>query len=84
MLVYTYDDLEILVKIFTASGELFRGGVFEVPELVLHSAVEFLWILLPLQVELDADRRVHAHREVIIDDVVRYTVLIRFLLVLLI
>lgn len=72
------------MKILAASGELLRGRVFEVPQLVFHSAVEFLRILLPLHVELDADRRVHAHREVIVDDVVRYAVLVRFLLFLLI
>lgn len=72
------------MEIFTTGGKLLRGGILEVPQLVLHPAVELLGILLPLHVEFHADRRVDAHREVIVDDVVGYAVLVRLLLVLLI
>lgn len=80
----THDYLEILVKILATRGELLSGRVLEVPQLVLHSAVELLGILLPLHVELDANGGVDAHREIIVNDIVRYAVLIRFLLVFLI
>lgn len=68
------------MKILAAGGELLGRGVLEVPELVLHAAVELLRVLLALEVKLDADRRVHAHREVVVDYVVRYAVLVRLFL----
>ena len=64
------------MKIFTAGSKLFRGRVLKVPKFVLHPAIEFFRILFPFHVEFYTDRRVHAHREVIVDDIVRYTVLI--------
>ena len=56
--VEVYHDVYIFVQIFAGSGESFRSGELEVPQLVLHAAVEFVGILLPFAVELDADGRV--------------------------
>lgn len=74
----------MLVKLFTTRGKLLRGRVLEVPEFVLHPAVKFLRVLFPLHVKLVANRGVDSNGEVIVDYVVRYAVLIRFPLFLLI
>src|SRR5436190_6900911 len=84
LLICTHDYFEILVKVFATGGKLLRSRVFKIPKLIFHSAVKFLGILLPLHMELDANGSVDAHREIIIDDIVRYAILIRFFLVLLI
>ena len=51
----THDELEVVLQVLAGGGELLRGGVLEVPQLVLHPVVELLRVPLPLQVELAAD-----------------------------
>lgn len=51
----TYHDFEFFVQIFARCCKRFRRGVLKIPQLVLHPAVEFVRILLPLQMELDTD-----------------------------
>ena len=46
------------MKVFAGGGELFGGGVLEVPELVFHPVVELVRILLTLKVELAAYRSI--------------------------
>lgn len=46
------------MEVLAGRRELFRSGVLEVPQFVLHSAVEFLRIFLPFQMEFDTNRRV--------------------------
>ena len=43
------------MQIFARGRELFGGGVFKVPDLVLHAVVELVWVLFSLQVKLAAD-----------------------------
>lgn len=43
------------MQIFARRGERFRCGVLEIPQLVLHPAVEFVGIFLTLQMEFHAD-----------------------------
>ena len=66
-----YHDVDIFVKVFAGSGERFRRGELKVPQLVLHAAVELVRILLALHVELDANGRIDADREVIVENRVR-------------
>lgn len=51
-----YHNVEVLVEVLARCSEGLARGELEVPQLVLHSAVEFLGVLLALHVELDADR----------------------------
>lgn len=51
----THHNLDALVEILAGCRECLGRCILEVPELVLHPAVEFVRILLPLQVKLDAD-----------------------------
>lgn len=51
----THHNLNVLVQILAGGGKGLRGGIFKVPQFVLHAAVELVWILLALQVELDAN-----------------------------
>ncbi len=51
----THDELHVVLQVLARGGELLRGGVLKVPQLVLHAVVELLRVLLPLQVELAAD-----------------------------
>lgn len=45
----------MLVQVLTAGGELLRRGVLEVPQLVLHSGAELVWVPFSFRVELHAD-----------------------------
>ena len=42
------------MQIFARRGKRFTRGKFEIPQLVLHPAIEFLRVFLPLHVEFDA------------------------------
>lgn len=53
--VCTHYKLNFLVEIFAGRRERLRGGVLEIPQLVLHSVVELLRILLSLLMELGAN-----------------------------
>jgi hypothetical protein len=51
----THGDFNVFVQVLAGSCKLLRSGVLEVPKFVFHPAVEFLRVLLPLEVELDTD-----------------------------
>lgn len=54
----TYGYFDELVQILAGRRELLGRGVFEIPQLVFHAAVELFRVLLPLQVEFHANGRV--------------------------
>jgi len=51
----THHNLDALVEILAGCRKCLGCCILEVPQLVLHAAVEFVRVLLTLQVELDAD-----------------------------
>ena len=51
----THNQLDFLVQIFTGGRKLLWGGVFKVPQFVLHTVVELLRVLLSLLVKLWAN-----------------------------
>lgn len=52
----THNNINVLVQVLAAGGELLRRRELEVPQLVLHSRTELVGIAFPLRVELDTDR----------------------------